>query len=57
MNVLPFVDAALNKYCKAEKYVVKTYNTSNLVDHIKKKHPVDFEDYKGSKKEQEERQK
>ena len=31
----------------------KTFNTSNLIDHLRKNHPVDFKDYEGKKKDQE----
>ena len=32
---------------------VKTFNTSNMIDHLRKKHPVDFRDYEEKKKLQE----
>ena len=32
---------------------IKTFSTSNLIDHLKKKHPVDFKDYEEKKKVQE----
>ena len=32
---------------------IKTFGTSTLIDHLKKKHPVDFKDYEEKKKVQE----
>ena len=32
---------------------MKTFGTSNLIDHLRKKHPTDFRDYEEKKKVQE----
>ena len=30
--------------------MAKTFNTSNMIDHVRKKHPNDYKDYESKKK-------
>ena len=44
--VVPFV---VKGYLRRWK-TVKTFNTTNLINHVRKKHPSDYKDYESKKK-------